>query len=218
VIWLLEHIKSTVSGIDIKAEKFKSLWDVLRRVLIMKQGQNETYNNFYCHTKSNFEQISLSGRTHFLYYTDFITVDTNAPTADEKSTAKECVMAILMLQSCDKNCFGHILTSIDQSIHMGKNEYLKNLADMYDLLVKISGVVTQQNICSDKPPADDTGRRYRGQGHRRRICVTIAQRGQVGMYSSNPVAKNDGHIFPGITCYNSINIGHYFPVTIDDFN
>ena len=144
VLWLLKQLKPSVSGIDTKADKFKTLWLVLKKVVNMKQGQNEDCDDFYSRVKSNFEQLTLAGGEHVFDCSAFLAADIKNPTKQEKEKSIERFQSMGMLQCIDKTRFGKLLTNLDESMHVGRNEYPKTLANTYDLLVKTSGVVNQQ--------------------------------------------------------------------------
>ena len=63
-LWLLREIKKATSGIDDKANAYVSMHDAISQLYRMKQGSQESNDNYLSRFKTNVSAVELTGGKH----------------------------------------------------------------------------------------------------------------------------------------------------------
>ena len=220
--WLLQKVKTIVSGLDTKVNLRVSLHDVIINFMLLKQFGNETNEAYHSRFKSMVETLKIAGGEHILISPEMLGIKLDAATGLQLREEKEKFMAVCFVLRSDPERYKVLLNDLKRSANLGRDEYPKTLTEAFDLLVRESG-----EYDTVRPPSN----RYRGRGGRGgrgRYNFLFAQQGRGGRsgrgehesenttYSrmntdetDEVVAGTDGDSFPNIGCYGCNFHGHY---------
>ena len=79
-LWLSTEIKKATSGIDDKANTYVSMHDIILQLYRMKQGNQESNDNYLARFKTNVAAVKLTGGKHI-----FASLTSSAMTVQEIS-------------------------------------------------------------------------------------------------------------------------------------
>mmetsp|Transcript_11443 Transcript_11443/g.16184 ORF Transcript_11443/g.16184 Transcript_11443/m.16184 type:complete len:134 (-) Transcript_11443:1703-2104(-) len=92
--WLFKKVKTIVSGLDTKVNLRVSLHAAMLNFLNIRQGENETNDDFLTRFKSMAETLKIAGGEHIFTSKEMLGVDNlNSATKDQKDKEKERLMA-----------------------------------------------------------------------------------------------------------------------------
>ena len=149
VLWLIKELKTATSGIDKTADSRFTLIDALVVLFKMKQGNTEANDNYLDRFKSNVSTVDLTSGLNVLCPTDIMDKVNAVPTTEEIKTERERFTAMLFLKNADEKRYGDLRHRLKESAALGRNEYPKTLATMYELMV---------SQCPDQPSSTSNNR------------------------------------------------------------
>ncbi len=192
VLWVLEQVKLATAGIDVRANQYENMRQVLLTFLNMRQGETESNDDYLERFKSNAETVKLTGGKS--YFGSGTLMNTLTPTDDELAESDEKFRAMCLVQRADDNRFGSLIKRLKASMDVGRNEYPTTVADAYDLLVRTANDVASRN--------NNNGRNNRQNNTR----VMFAQ--QRTSNDTTLVPGTDGRVIPQVDCWNCLQPGH----------
>ena len=141
VLWLLKQLKKITSGLDSKSNKRCNLFDALYAFITMRQGNDESDSAYLKRFRVNVDTLCSAGGQHILCSPDLIeTADKDNITEREKETEENKFKAIVFLKRSDPTRYGSFLTELQNSAHLGRDEYPVSETVAMDLMVRRSGV------------------------------------------------------------------------------
>ena len=212
VIWLLTSLKKITSGVDIKANVRVTLFDAIQTLFSMRQGQFESNDSYLERFNSNIKTLEMAQGKHVLCATDLMDKNSDVPTAQEIRNEEEKFKAILFLKRSDEGRYKELISKLQESSWLGKDEYPTTVAGMYALLTRHSGQIGNKSKDKNARPA-----RGKGNSQGWTFAQTSAGRGVSTKHSDCPqtnnntgkisVAGKDGNFYD-IVCYNCDRHGH----------
>jgi len=111
--------------------------------LNMRQGENETNDDYLTRFKSVAEMLKLAGGDHIFVSKDMMGVDDLSSATKRKDAKRERFMAECFILRCDglseHSRYKKLLKDLKSSANRGRDEYPTTLTDAFDLLVRESG-------------------------------------------------------------------------------
>ena len=212
VIWLLTSLKKITSGVDIKANVRVTLFDAIQTLFSMRQGQFESNDSYLERFNSNIKTLEMAQGKHVLCATDLMDKNSDVPTAQEIRNEEEKFKAILFLKRSDEGRYKELISKLQESSWLGKDEYPTTVAGMYALLTRHSGQIGNKSKDKNARPA-----RGKGNSQGWTFAQTSAGSGASTKHSDCPqtnnntgktsVAGKDGNFYD-IVCYNCDRHGH----------
>ena len=209
-LWLLKQLKKITSGLDSKSNKRCNLFDALYAFITMRQGNDESDSAYLKRFRVNVDTLCSAGGQHILCSPDLIeTADKDNITEREKETEENKFKAIVFLKRSDPTRYGSFLTELQNSAHLGRDEYPVSETVAMDLMVRRSGVFSSSLIQQVGRNGTRNGSRPgRGRGY------NFAQISGRGPGNNRPpagtvlVAGVDGRTC-NVLCFNCHTWGHY---------
>jgi hypothetical protein len=165
ILWLLEHLKSITSGLDSKSNKRCNLFDAILAFITMRQGENENDSAYMKRFKVNMETLLSAGGCHILCSPEIMnTNDSDDPTDEEVEAEENKFKAIVFLKRGDIKRYGDLVKELENSTHLGQDEYPESLAAAYDLMVRRSGAFTTNLMGNGRPRSGHNRHHRHGDG------------------------------------------------------
>lgn len=181
---MLEQVKLATAGIDVRANQYENMRQVLLTFLTMRQGETESNDDYLERFKSNAETVKLTGGKS--YFGSGTLMKSTSPSAEELAECDEKFRAMCLIQRADTNRFGGLIDRLKNSMDVGRDEYPTTVADAYDLLVRSASDVTSRNNGSNR-------------NNRQNTRVMFAQQ-RANNETATLVAGTDGRIIPQVDC------------------
>ena len=196
--WLFKKVKSIVSGLDTKVNLRVSLHSAMLNFLTMRQGENETNDDYLTRFKSSTETLKLAGGEHIFISKEMMGLDDlDTATKTQKDKEKDRFMAACFILRCDgineRSRYKNLLEDLKSSANRGRDEYPTTLTEAFDLLVRESG---EYDTIRGFNPRYRTrrGLRNRGRGH-----FLFAQQGRGGRNNDNDESNTTAQMTTTVT-------------------
>ena len=155
VVWLLHKLKKATSGIDDKANVYKNMHDAMPTLNKMRQGNQETNNNFLYHFKAIVTTVKLTGGNHIFFSPKLAESEKHDLDQDKIEEEEERSKAVILLKLSDEGRYGALSSSPKEGTFLDIDEYPTTVATMHELMTKHSGAISGQR-------ASGSGTRRRG--------------------------------------------------------
>ena len=99
--WLLQKVKTIVSGLDTKVNLRVPLNDVIINYMFLKQFTNESNEAYYTRLKSMVDTLKIAGREHILISPVMLGISIDIATASELNEEKEKFIAVCFILMSD---------------------------------------------------------------------------------------------------------------------
>ena len=192
VTWLLNEVKKACSGIDSKANAYVTLHDAISLLYRTRQGATETDDNYVERFKNNAATVEMVQGSNLFYSPGIVGKPINEATNQEIHNAKEANLAVLMLANADPARYGDLVSSLKRGANLGRDEYPRSIAEMYELMVKHSRESTRN--------ANRGGRKG---------SIFVQTKNTEENSEQDAVAGSDGVMHLKIVCFNCGRYGHY---------
>ena len=158
----------------------------------MKQGNQESNDNYLARFKTNVAAVELTGRKHIFASPTLCGMGDQEMTTEEINEEANKSKAIIFLKCSDDLRFGALSKRLREATYLDRDEYPTSLSTMYELMKK---------SCTDiqMTPGNNNFRN-------RRNGVSLLQRNEPT--DDTNVPGTDGRVHD-ITCYNCNKRGHY---------
>merc|ERR1712127_508753 len=127
----------------------------------MRQYKTESNNHFMERFKTNIHTVELAKGGHiFCSHKLSECEDDDSPTIVEMKAEEEKLKVILLLKRADEHRYKKLLTDLRDGLHLGRDEYPKNISASYDLLNRSSGQLdrnTGRNVSRGRNNANHGG-------------------------------------------------------------
>ena len=167
----------------------------------MKQGSQESNDNYLTRFKTNVAAIELTGGKHIFVSPTISGTPIEEMSLQEFDEEVDKSKAIIFLKCADDGRFGALSKRLKEATYLDCDEYPTSLATMYELMTK---------SCTNILP-NNNNTAPRG----RRAGVSLLQQNESD--GTDNVPYTDGRTFD-ITCYNSNRRGHYASCCPDSNN
>ena len=213
VLWLLEQLKQITSGLDSKSNKRCNLFDALLVFITMKQGNEESDSAYMKRFRVNLDTLCSAGGRHILCSPELIeAADKDNITDAERESEESKFKAIVFLKRSDPTRYGGFLTELQNSAHLGREEYPISETAAMDLMVRRSGAF-RTSLIQQGGGGRGRGRGNFGRGGRGR-GFNFAQNSGGGTGGIRPPAGTV--LVPGVDgrtcnvlCFGCQSWGHY---------
>ena len=189
---LLREIKKATSGIDDKANTYVSMHDAISQLYRMKQGSQESNDNYLSRFKTNVAAVELSGRKHIFASSIISGIPVHEMSTEELNEEIDKSKAIIFLKCADEGRYGALSKRLREATYLDRDEYPTTLSTMYELMTK-----SCTNIQANTNNNSSRGRRN---------GVSLLQRNE--SYEEQSIPSVDGRTFD-VTFYNCNRRGHY---------
>jgi hypothetical protein len=186
-VWLLQNLKKITSGIDKKANPLSTYCNAVSTLFSMRQGSNEANDVYMRRFNNNILTLELSMGINAITPKGFDEYPTGNET--EVMQLQESVKAMLFLKRSDDSRYDDLKKRLEESAILGRDEYPKTVSEMYDLLVRTNGLLSEKKWGGKKP------------NHRPNVMFAQKDIGK------NMVPGRNGKIIP-LQCYNCQAYGH----------
>ena len=196
--WLLNELRKASSGIDSKANPYLTMLEAISTVFKMKQGNSESNDTYVERFKNNVMTMNMVQGGHVFFSPGIVGKSLTDASTEVKLESKESCMAILLLINADPSRYSALMSSLKAGANLGRDEYPKTVAGMYELMVKHDQANNRTNRSGN----------YRG-GRR---GTTFAQARSTSTDDDAPkeaVAGTDGVLHSHVLCYRCQSHGHY---------
>ena len=191
-LWLLREIKKATSGIDDNANAYVSLHDAISQLYRMKQGSQESNDNYLTRFKTNVVAVEPTGGKHIFALPTISGIPIEEMSSQEFDEEVDKSKAIIFLKCADEGRFSALSKRLKEATYLDRDEYLISLSTMYELMTKSCSNIHSNNN-------NNTSRS-------RRDGVSLLQQNESNGIENMP--GTDGRTFD-ITCYNCNRHGHY---------
>ena len=191
-LWLSTEIKKATSGIDDKANTYVSMHDIILQLYRMKQGNQESNDNFLARFKTNTVVVDLTGGINIFASPTISGMTVQEMSQQDLKEEMDKSKAIILLKCAEDNRFITLSNRLREATYLIRNKYPLSIAIMYKLMIKSCGSI--QGIHSGK------NRRSR------QIGENLLQQSETN--DSEMIAGTDGRVFD-IVCYNCNRRGYY---------
>ena len=195
-IWLLQKLKLASSGMDARANKYFTLVMAMRYAFTVRQRNNETNDSYRVRLESQLMLLKLAGGKHALHSPDMIQKSAIGILGQDDIKAEEEKMkAMILILGADPDRFGHLQSSLEEGVMLGRDEYPTTMVLAYELLQKTAPTLTN--------PLSRFSKFRRSRNGRGQSRVSFMQKG------ATPVPGVDGKVHTHITCHKCKHDGHY---------
>ena len=108
-LWLLQKIKKTNAGVDIKSNPALTLHEKIIILLTTNQGQTESNDDYLSKFTSRLENMNLDGGAHVLCSPKIIGKELSQCTTSEINAEKEIFKATCFILRAGKSRYGNLL-------------------------------------------------------------------------------------------------------------
>ena len=158
----------------------------------MKQGSQESNDNYLVRFKTNVAAIELTGGKHIFASLTISGIPIEEISSQEFDEEVDKSKAIIFLKCADEGRFSALSKRLKEATYLDRDKYPTSLATMYELMTKSCTNILSNN--NNNAPRN------------RRARVSLLQRNESNGTENIPVT--DGRIFD-IICYNCNRRGHY---------
>ena len=191
-LWLLREIKKATSGINDKANVYVSMLDTISQLYRMKQGSQESNDNYLARFKTNVAAVELTGGKHIFALPIISGLPIEEMTIEELDEEMDKSKAIILLKCADEFRFSALAKRLKEATYLDRDKCLTSIVTIYELMTK-----SCSNIQSS---ASNNNSRNRRNG------VSLLQRNDTN--EGEGVPGTDGRTFD-IVYYNYNRCGHY---------
>ena len=137
VIWLMGKLKSLTSGLDSKSNKRNNLFEALIDFIAMKQGDRESDTAYMKRFKVNLDTLLSAGGKHILCSPELADCTDPKNMSEAEVDAEEAKFkAIVFLKRSDPHRYNELNMELQNSAHLGRDEYPTSETDAMDLMVR----------------------------------------------------------------------------------
>ena len=192
VIWLLREMKKACLGIDLKVNPYVTLHNGIGLLYCMRQGPSKLDDAYVERFKNNVATLEMVQGSNLFYSSGIVRKLYYKATNQEIYNAKEANLAVLMLINADPNRYGELVSNLKKGANLGRDEYPKSVAAMYELMTKYTRDLSKN--------ANRGGQRG----------GVFAQTGNFeGENGQDTIPGNNRVTHPKIMCFNCGRYGHY---------
>ena len=192
MLWLLREIKKATSGIDDKASAYVSMHDEISQLYRMKQGSQESNDNYLARFKTNIAAVEFTAGKHIFASPTISGLSIEEMSLEELEEEVDKSKAIILLKYADESRFNALSKRLKEAIYLDRNEYPTSLATMYKLMTKSCSNIQSNNSNNNS--------------RNRRTGVSLLQQNESN--KNECVPGTDGRVF-NIVCFNYNRRGHY---------
>jgi hypothetical protein len=132
---LAKDLKKATAGLDSKTDPRYSMIDAVGYLFKMKQGASEANDSYLDRFKSAVITVELAQGANVFYSTEVMDKEDDDPIAEEEKVEAQRFKAMLLLKNAHENRFGGLGSRLREITTLGRNEYPRNVPDMYELMV-----------------------------------------------------------------------------------
>ena len=226
VHWLLENLKEELSGVDSSANPYSMWWAALRKFVNMRQGSEESANDFLKRQNEYLERFEMVGGTDFFFSEKIAKQSVLVSTKTFIQEQKEKFLAVHLVEQADAIKCKDLWKSLVDGINLGRDEYPESRTAALNLLMKhTKETKTLTDVTYDRATGGGRGQgrgrgptgRGRGRGGRYQFHGRGTGRGGRGGRGRDEdvpplcdhVAGTDGVVHEGKQCFRCWLYGHY---------
>ena len=208
ISWLLGELKRETAGIDSLGNAHLNLIKALKTMVNMKQGPDESDDNYLKRMNASYDSLVLAGGGHIVESPTLMTVAGSSATAKEKAAEKEKFLAVLLLVNADPSRYSHLNKELVHSSQLGNDNYPKTSSATYELLRRRSGSYDVSGPGARHHRSDRHSTGGRGAGGRYGRAFQFVQQQESSMpVGCTLVAGRDGTTMQ-LQCYRCQDWGH----------
>jgi len=192
-VWLLQSLQQLAAGTHESTNVFVAASAALSQLLKIKQGTEETLEDYLARFKEYVDQVRLNKSKIF----EFDTVPKHLVN-ESKKDLEERFLSIVFLRGADGNRYNSLWTTLENEMAAGVDKYPIDLAKSMHLLTTWKDPNKKQSSSQNGP-----GNQRPSPASERRDGLTFAQ------VVSETVPDNEGNLHPDVRCYNCNRMGHY---------
>ena len=102
----------------------------------MKQGNQESNDNYLARFKTNVAAVELTGDKHIFASPTISVIDVHKMTSEEIDEEVDKSKAIIFLKCSDDSRFGALSKRLREATYLDRDEYPTTLSTMYELMTK----------------------------------------------------------------------------------
>jgi hypothetical protein len=163
VLWLIKNLKEELSGVDGKANPYSLWWAAIRKLVNMRQKNDESASDFLKRQNEVLERFELVAGTGFFFSEKISKTKINIATAEEMNAEKEKFLGVHLVEQADATKCKDLWKTLSDGVNLGRDEYPKNRTAALNLLMKHTKEVKNlSDMTYDR--ANGAGRTQRGGG------------------------------------------------------